>query len=58
MLQEYIDKIDTIIAWSKNRKKPFDITFVESVRAFAVANECITEKQMKCIDNIIDKFKI
>lgn len=58
MFLEYIKKIDIIIEWSKGRKKPFDTSFVESVKEFVVANESISERQMKCIDNIIDKFKI
>jgi len=60
-MNEYIEKIDKIIEWAENKKgKPFDTTFVESVKDFIESSEYgePTENQKTAIDNIIERFKI
>ena len=56
----YIDKIDKIIEWAENKKgKPFDTTFVESVKDWITENNLEpTENQKIAIDNIIERFKV
>lgn len=58
MYEEYIKKIDVIVEWAKGRKKPFDTSFIESVKEFAIEKQGMSERQMRSIDNIITKFKI
>ena len=63
-MEEYQIKIEKIISWASFRnanpkiKKKFDTDFVENINSFIEDDGFISDKQMECVDKIIEKFKI
>ena len=50
---------ERILQWARNKKgKVFDTGFVESILEWVRENDHVTERQMECVENIIEKFKI
>ena len=50
---------ERILRWARNKKgKPFDTTFVESILDWVRENNHVTDRQLECVNNIIEKFKI
>ena len=50
---------ERILQWARNKRgKVFDTGFVESILQWVRENDHVTERQMECVENIIEKFKI
>ena len=46
---------ERILQWARNKRGK---VFVESILEWVRENDHVTERQMQCVDNIIEKFKI
>ena len=46
---------ERILQWARNKR---GTAFVESILEWVRENDHVTERQMECVENIIEKFKI
>jgi hypothetical protein len=56
---DYEEKVDNILLWALNKKgRPFDTSFIDSLKEYYETRGEFTISQENAIDNIYEKFRV
>jgi hypothetical protein len=53
-----LTKINLVLDWAKDVERPFDLTFINSLKTYCERTGNLTEKQKNALENIIQKWQI